>query len=104
MISRVWHGYTSLQNADAYERLLREDMLPGIGRVRGYRGAQLLRRRLGDEVEFITITIFDNLDAVRDFAGDDYTKAVLHPDAVPLLKRYDERSAHYDTWFITPRE
>jgi heme-degrading monooxygenase HmoA len=96
MIARIWHGFTPMKNADAYEGMLRKDVLPGIGRVRGYKGAQLMRRNHGDEVEFITITFFEDLEAVILFAGDDYTKAVIHPEAGKLLSHYDERSVHYD--------
>jgi heme-degrading monooxygenase HmoA len=98
VISRVWHGWTRRgADADTYERMLRATILPGIGRVKGYRGADLLRRDDGDEVEFVTVTLFDSLDAVRAFAGADYTKAVIHEDARRLLTRYDERSVHYET-------
>ena len=99
MISRVWHGWTKPEHAHAYEALLRSEILPGIHRVPGFRGATLLRRRDGNEEEFVTITRFDDLDAVRAFAGEDYTRAVIAPDAKPLLSRYDERSVHYDTAF-----
>ncbi|MBD0331416.1 MAG: antibiotic biosynthesis monooxygenase [Chitinophagaceae bacterium] len=95
MISRIWHGFTSFENADKYKLMLHNDVLPGIGRVQGYLGAQLLRRDYDNEVEFITITYFDDLDSVKAFAGDDYTKAVIHPEAGKLLSHYDERSAHY---------
>jgi heme-degrading monooxygenase HmoA len=97
MISRVWHGWTKREHADAYERMLRTTILPGIHRVEGYQGADLLRRDAGDEVEFVTITRFDSMDAVRAFAGADYEVAVIHPDARDLLSRYDQRSAHYET-------
>ena len=103
MISRVWHGWTARENADAYESLLRADVLPGIHRVKGYRGAYLLRRDRGEEVEFVTITQFDDMDAVRAFAGVDYEKAVIAPGAHKLLARYDARSAHYET-ILTPEE
>jgi heme-degrading monooxygenase HmoA len=96
MIARIWHGFTSSADAFAYETMLREDVLPGIGKVNGYKGAQLMRRNSGDEVEFITITFFDNLDAVISFAGEDYTKAVIHREAGKLLSHYDERSVHYE--------
>ena len=99
MISRVWHGWTKPEHADAYDALLRAEILPGIHRVPGFRGATLLRRRNGDEEEFVTITRFDDVDAVRAFAGDDYTRAVIAPDARPLLARFDERSVHYETVF-----
>jgi heme-degrading monooxygenase HmoA len=101
MISRLWHGWTkSGHDADAYETMLRTHILPGIGRVAGYRGAHLLRRDSGAEVEFITITMFDDLESVKRFAGADYTRAVIHPDAAKLLTHYDGHSAHYETTII----
>ena len=99
MISRVWHGWTTRENADAYETLLRKEILPGIHRVRGFKGAQLLRRDVKDEVEFVTITSFDSLEAVKEFAGEDYEAAVILPEAHRLLSRFDSRSAHYETVF-----
>lgn len=97
MISRVWHGWTTREDADVYERLLRSEILPGIHRVDGYRGAYVLRRDVEDGVEFVTMTMFDSLDAVRAFAGEDYEVAVILPEARELLARFDERSAHYET-------
>ena len=97
MITRIWHGWTSPDNADKYEQLLRSEVLPGIHRVAGYRGAHLLRRNAANEVEFVTLTYFDNLDAVRAFAGEDYEVAVVPPEARKLLAHFDQRSAHYET-------
>ena len=99
MISRVWHGWTKREDAATYEAMLRSEILPGIHRVPGFRGATLLRRRDGGEEEFVTITRFDDMDAVRAFAGEDYTRAVIAPDARPLLTHYDEHSVHYNTAF-----
>ena len=99
MISRIWHGWTTHANADAYETLLRNEVLPGIHRVRGFKGAHLLRRDVKDGVEFVTITLFDSLDAVKEFAGEDYEVAVILPEAHRLLSRFDARSAHYETVF-----
>jgi len=96
MISRLWHGWTSRANADGYENLLRAEVLPGIHRVRGFKGAQLLRRDAGEEVEFVTITLFDSIDAVKEFAGEDYEVAVVPAAARKLLARYDARSVHYE--------
>ena len=101
MIGRVWHGWTKPGNADTYENLLRDEMFPEIQRLEGARGAYLLRRDAGNEVEFMTITMFESLDAVRSFAGSEYEKAVLHPKAHALLSRYDAKSAHYEIR-ITP--
>jgi heme-degrading monooxygenase HmoA len=96
MIARLWHGWTNRDNADAYETLLRTKILPGIHRVPGHEGAYLLRRDAGDEVEFITLTFFTTMDAVRAFAGEDYEVAVVPPEARKLLARFDQRSVHYD--------
>ena len=96
VIARVWHGWTSPHNADAYEEFLRTKMFPSIHRVPGYVGADLLRRDAGDEIAFVTITRFESLESVRAFAGEDYEQAVVEPEARALLSRFDERSEHYE--------
>lgn len=98
MIVRIWHGWTTPGNADTYEKLLRSEILPGIAakEIAGYSGAELLRRDLGVEVEFVTILRFDSLATVRTFAGEDYEAAVVPPKARALLSRFDPRSAHYE--------
>ena len=98
MISRIWHGWTTPANADAYEALLKSEIFTGIqGRqIAGFRGIQLLRRSLGAEVEFVTVMGFDSLEAVRTFAGEDYEAAVVPPKARALLARFDARSQHYE--------
>lgn len=98
MIQRIWHGWTDPENADRYERLLLEEILPGVvdREIEGFRGAQLLRRAADDEVEFVTILSFDSLDAVRAFAGDDYETAYVPPEARQVLARFDERVRHYE--------
>lgn len=101
MISRIWHGRTTPANADAYEDLLKEEIFVAIHdrEIPGYRGIQLLRRDIGDEVEFVTIMRFDTLEAVRNFAGEDFEAAVVPPKARALLARFDQRSQHYEVRF-----
>jgi antibiotic biosynthesis monooxygenase len=96
MIGRLWHGWTKPENADAYERLLRSTILPGIHRVAGYKGTYLLRRPVGEEVEFITLTLWESMEAIRAFAGPEGKTAVVPPEARKLLARFDEASRHYD--------
>lgn len=99
MVGRIWHGWTTTANADAYERLLREEIFPGIKAkgVAGYKGIQLLRRpSAADEVEFVTIMWFDSWDAVKQFAGEDYERAHVPAKAREVLSRFDERSLHYE--------
>jgi len=96
VIGRFWRGRASAENGARYEELLRAEVLPGIHRIEGYRGAYLLRRDVEDAVEFATLTLWESLDAVRAFAGDDYEAAVVPPEARTLLERFDERSVHYE--------
>lgn len=97
MISRIWHGYTTKDNADTYESLLQKEIFVGIANrnIEGYRGIQLMRRELPVGTEFITIMWFDSIDSVRKFAGEDYEKAVVPEAARKVLLRYDKISAHY---------
>jgi heme-degrading monooxygenase HmoA len=98
MISRIWHGWTTLGNEDKYEALLQEEIFVSIWNrhIRGFKGIQLLRRELGEQVEFVTIMLFDSLDAVREFAGEDYEVAVVPEKARAVLSHFDERSQHYE--------
>jgi hypothetical protein len=98
MISRIWRGWTTRQNADAYEALLKAEIFTGIIErgISGFRGIDLLRRELAEEIEFVTVMWFDSLLAVRSFAGEDYERAVVPAKARQLLLRFDERSAHYE--------
>lgn len=98
MIARLWRGWTTPANADAYESIVSNEVLPSIAArgVAGYRGAYLLRRDIGDEVEFATIMHFDSLDAVIAFGGEDYETAYVPPRAREVLLRFDERSAHFE--------
>jgi len=98
MIARIWHGWTTPGNADRYEALLNNEIFVGIKarNISGFRRIQLLRRSLESEVEFITIMEFDSIDAIREFAGDDYEIAVVPAKARTLLSRFDARSQHYE--------
>ena len=98
LVVRVWHGWTVSTNADRYEQLLLSTIFPGIAakNIAGYRGIRLLRRAGDQEVEFITMMLFDSLDAVRAFAGADSQTAYVPAAARELLSRFDAQSKHYD--------
>ena len=105
MITRIWRGWTTKENAPLYEQLLLTEIFPGIAarNVSGYQGISLCRRDLGSEVEFMTVMWFDSIEAMKAFAGEDYEIAVVPPKARAVLARFDERSAHYDTVVQPPR-
>jgi len=99
MIERVWRGWTDPAKADDYQHFLQHELLPSAHAIRGYLGAQVLRREIGGEVEFMTITRFASIEAIRAFAGDDEEQAHIAPRARELLSRWEERTVHYDLAF-----
>jgi hypothetical protein len=97
VITRLWRGWTTAESADAYERFLLGKLFPSLHGTAGFRGAEVLRRDEDGEVAFVTLVRFDDLDAVRAFAGDDYETPVLEPEALALLSRYEDRAQHFET-------
>jgi len=96
MIARVWKGWTTPENADAYENLLRQQVIPGLQSIDGHRGAYILRQDEADETEFVVVNFFDSLEAVQAFAGPDYTVPVFEPEARLLLSKVEPIARHYD--------
>lgn len=96
MIARHWRGWTTPVNADVYADLLRNTVLPGLKNFSGYRGGYVLRRDMGEEVEFVVVNLFDSIESVKQFAGPDYTVAQFEPEARRLLARAEPRAAHYE--------
>jgi len=97
-IKRVWHGWTTLDNADKYQDLLHNEVFPGIEakKIPGYRKIELFRQDLDEEVEFITIMTFESLNNVIAFQGEDYKRCYVPDAAQKLLKRWDKVSSHYE--------
>ena len=98
MICRVWRGWTTPGNADAYQRIVQGQVIPGIEarRIPGFRSIDLVRRERDQDVEFMTLMWFDSLDSVRAFMGEAYDLAHVPPEAQAVLADFDRRSAHYE--------
>lgn len=96
MIARVWHGYTKPEHADAYESMLKPELLPGISKAKGYQGSYLLRREKGAEVEFITIMLWESIDAIRAVTGADYEASIIPEDRRKYLAKHDAKASHYE--------
>jgi heme-degrading monooxygenase HmoA len=95
MIARMWRGWAaSTESADLYEKFLRSTFLPAAYAIPGFKGATVLRRKAGDEIEFTTITRFESVDAIKKFAGEDYEAAHVAPEARKLLARFEPRCVH----------
>jgi heme-degrading monooxygenase HmoA len=76
--------------------MLKPELLPGISKAKGYQGSYLLRRETGEEVEFVTILLWDSIDSIRAVAGPDYETAVIPEERRKFLSRHDAKSAHYE--------
>ena len=98
MICRLWRGWATPDNADAYERIVRGEVIPGIEarKIPGFRHIDLMKRDLGEEVEFQTLMWFDSLDAIIAFMGKDYAVSHVPAAAQAVLKRFDDRAAHFE--------
>jgi len=95
MIARLWHGWTKAADANTYQAALLDNILPEMHRVEGYHGGHVLRRDGADETEFIVLTFWESIAAVKEFAGADLTKPVITPAAAKVLIRGDETATHY---------
>ena len=102
MIGRLWHGWTKRENSDRYEQFVRTEVLPSYYKIPGYKGAYFFRREQQNETEFVALTFFADMQAVRRFAGDDYEAAVVPPEARKLLSRFEKQSRHYE--MVSSRE
>ena len=98
MICRLWRGWTNPGNAAAYEAVVRGEVIPGIEAraIPGLLHIDLMRRDLGEEVEFQTLMWFDSLDSIRAFMGEDYEASHVPAAARAVLSRFDERAAHFE--------
>src|SRR5579864_7109729 len=98
MICRLWRGWTTPEAADAYEAVVRGQVIPGIEarRIPGFRSIDLIRRERDHDVEFMTLMWFDSLDSVKAFTGEDYDVAHVPPASQAVLADFDRRSAHYE--------
>jgi len=95
-IARHWRGWTKAEDANSYEDFLKKKLLPSFRAIEGYRGAYVLRNEGADETEFVVINFFNSLDAVKRFAGPNYTVAVFEPEARRLLSRVEDFATHYE--------
>jgi antibiotic biosynthesis monooxygenase (ABM) superfamily enzyme len=102
MITRLWQGYTTPENAEAYEAFVRSEIFPKLRAVRGFRGGKLLRRDLFQEVEFVAVTHFDSLESMRAAAGEEFGYALIPEAGRKLLSRFDQRVAVYEVVINDP--
>ncbi|HZP98011.1 MAG TPA: antibiotic biosynthesis monooxygenase [Reyranella sp.] len=96
MIARIWRGRATAAKAGAYARHFEITVLPELKRLAGHRGAYLLRREEGGQVEFTAVTLWQSRDSIRAFAGDDISKAHVEPEGRAALSEFDAHADHYE--------
>jgi hypothetical protein len=96
LIARHWRGWTKIQDADTYQDLLQQKVVPGLMGIEGYKGGHILRKDGPQEAEFVVINFFESLDAVKKFAGPNYATPVFEPEAEKLLSRIEPLANHYE--------
>jgi heme-degrading monooxygenase HmoA len=98
MIARIWHGKTPLDKSDAYLEFLKQRAIPDYESVPGNRGVYLLRELHGDEAHFLTLTFWDSVEAIREFAGEDISKAKYYPEDTDFLLEFEPTVRHYEVY------
>lgn len=96
MVVRAWRGYAALTEAQAYPKHLLQSIRPKLEQLAGFRGLYLLRRREPEEIEFLVLTFWESMEAVRAFAGEQPELAVVEPEARAALVRFDRTVQHYE--------
>jgi heme-degrading monooxygenase HmoA len=102
MIARIWHATATPAGAEAYQRHFTTAVLPELQGVAGHRGAYVLRRATGDHVDLQVVTLWESLEAIRGFAGEDIDTAVVEPDAQAALLTYGTSVTHHDVVIAAP--
>jgi heme-degrading monooxygenase HmoA len=95
MIARIWNGAVRKHDGDAYAEYMRSAGIPGYVNTPGNRGVWMLRRDVDENTEFLMFTLWDSIDSVKAFAGDNYETAIFYPEDENYLVERDLTSTHY---------
>ena len=98
MIARIWHGKTSIANYDAYTDFLKQVAIPDYQKAVGFKGLTFLRNIKNDEGHFKLITYWDNLEVIKNFAGQDFEKAKYYPEDGNFLLEFEETVQHHEVF------
>jgi heme-degrading monooxygenase HmoA len=102
MIARIWRGQAATHNAPRYRQHAIQHVFPDLASIPGHRGAYLLTREERGEVEFLAVTLWDSIDAIKTFAGEDPETAVVEPEARAILSSFDNFARHYEIANVAP--
>jgi heme-degrading monooxygenase HmoA len=98
MIARIWHGAVSVSKSDEYLNLMRRNAVPECMATQGNHGALFLHHTDGDAKHFQIFTFWDDLDAIKRFAGLDYSMAKYYDFESGYLIEMELRARHYEVY------
>jgi heme-degrading monooxygenase HmoA len=96
VIARIWRGAVAQSDADTYAEYMRGTGLADYVATPGNQGAWMLRRDVRDNTEFVMFTLWDSMDAIKAFAGDEPERAVYYPEDEGYLVERDDVVAHFE--------
>ncbi|MGE0769133.1 MAG: antibiotic biosynthesis monooxygenase [Hyphomicrobiaceae bacterium] len=96
MMVRIWRGLADPDKADSYARHVSTHVFPKLRGIAGHRGAYLLRRETNGQIEFLAVTLWESMEAIKRFAGTDASVAVVEPEARAVLAAFDDVVRHYE--------
>ena len=98
MIARIWHGRTKLEDYEDYTDFMRKRAIPDYQQTEGFIRLVFLRNIQGNEGHFTLITFWENLEVIKNFAGEDYEKAKYYPEDADFLLEFEEFVTHYEVF------
>ena len=98
MIARIWHGKTLAKDYETYSEFMQERALPDYQRTDGFVKYTFLRRLEGDVAHFTLITFWENLEVIKNFAGEDFEMAKYYPEDHSYLLDFEEKVVHHDVF------
>ncbi|MBP1699673.1 MAG: hypothetical protein H6Q41_4861 [Deltaproteobacteria bacterium] len=96
MIARMWRGIATQERANEYVKHLQHSVFPELRQIDGFKGVYLLRRNSSEDIEFLVLTLWESMDAIRKFAGENPEVAVVAPTARALFREYDAEVKHFE--------
>lgn len=98
MIARIWHGTTDAEKADEYIEYLNKTGIPDYRNTKGNQGAYVLRNIVGDAAHFYTLSFWDSVDSIKEFAGADYEKARYYAEDEKFLREFEPNVRHFEVF------
>ena len=98
MIARIWHGTTTVEDYEEYTEFMKSEAVPDYERTKGFKKLIFLRNIENNIGHFTLITFWENIEVIKNFAGEDYEKAKYYPKDKVFLLEFEEKVSHYEVF------